>query len=59
VSIAQQLAAKALTPKDVSRIIEQTRIQSGAERHAAGKGHAEVPTKDRERLAQTEHGRDR
>lgn len=59
VSIAQQLAAKALTPKDVSRIIEQTRIQSGAERHAAGKGNAEVPTKDRERLAQTEHGRDR
>ena len=59
VSIAQQKAAKALSPKDVSRIIEQARVKNATGRQASAKGNAEMPKKDHERSTQTERGRDR
>ena len=59
VSIAQQMAAKALTSKDVSRIIEQARVQNAAGRDVAGNGNAESSSKTREISAHTEHGRER
>lgn len=59
VSIAQQMAAKALTSKDVSRIIEQARVKNASERQVIGKGNAEMPKKDHERSTQTERGQER
>ena len=59
VSLAQQMEAKALTPKDVSRIIEQARVKNETGRQTAGKGNGEMPAKDRERSTQTDHGRER
>ncbi len=59
VSIAQQVAAKSLSPKDVSRIIEHARVKNAPERQASAKGNAEMPKKDHERSTQTERGRDR
>ncbi len=59
VSIAQQVAAKSLSPKDVSRIIEQASVKNAPERQASAKGNAEMPKKDHERSTQTERGRDR
>ena len=59
VSIAQQKAAKALSPKDVSRIIEQARVKNATGRQASGKGNPEMAAKDRERSTQTDHGRER
>ena len=59
VSIAQQMAAKALSPKDVSRIIEQARVKNATGAQAAGKGNGEMVAKDRERSTQADHGRER
>lgn len=59
VSIVQQVAAKSLTSKDVTRIIEQARVQSASEHQAAEKGNSELPTKARERSTQTENSRER
>lgn len=59
VSIAQQVAAKSLSPKDVSRIIEQARVKNATGPQAAGKGNGELPKKDHERSTQTERGRER
>jgi Large polyvalent protein-associated domain 7 len=49
VSIAQQMAAKALSPKDVSRIIEQASVKNATGRQASAKGNGEMAAKDRER----------
>lgn len=59
VSIAQQMAAKALSPKDVSRIIEQARVKKATGRQASAKGSPEMPANDRERSTQADHGRER
>ncbi|WP_306115045.1 LPD7 domain-containing protein [Roseovarius sp. MMSF_3305] len=59
VSIAQQMAAKALSPEDVSRIIEQARVKNATGIQAAGKRNGEMAAKDHERSAQTERGRER
>lgn len=59
VSGAQQMAAKSLSPKDVSRIIEQARVKNVSEHQSVGKGNGETIAKDRERSAQTERGRER
>ncbi|MGB7243165.1 MAG: LPD7 domain-containing protein [Sulfitobacter sp.] len=59
VSIAQQMAAKALSPKDVSRIIEQASVKNATGRQASAKGNGEMAAKDRERSTQTDHGRKR
>lgn len=59
VSIAQQIAAKALSPKDVSRIIEQARVKNATGRQTSVKGNSEMAAKDHERSAQTERGRER
>lgn len=59
VSIAQQMAAKSLTSKDVSRIIEQARVRALPRQDAAEKGNAQLPTKALERSTQAERGRDR
>ncbi|WP_222869624.1 hypothetical protein ROLI_029950 [Roseobacter fucihabitans] len=59
VSIAQQMAAKALTSKDISRIIEQTRVKNATVRGASDKGSSELPAKTLEKSMQTERGRER
>ncbi|WP_299869823.1 LPD7 domain-containing protein [uncultured Roseobacter sp.] len=59
VRIAQQMAAKTLSPKDVSRIIEQARVKNATGRQASAKGNGEMAAKDRERSTQTDHGRER
>ncbi|WP_282063608.1 LPD7 domain-containing protein [Roseobacter litoralis] len=59
VSIAQQMAAKALTSKDISRIIDQTRVKNATVRSASDKGSSELPAKALEKSMQTERGRER
>lgn len=59
VSITQQMAAKALKPKDVTRIIEQARVKNATGRGAADKRSSELPAKYRERSMQTEQSRER
>jgi len=59
VSIAQQMAAKSLTSKDVSKFIEQARVRTSPRQDAAEKGNAQPPSKALERSTQTERGRDR
>nr|WP_299961172.1 LPD7 domain-containing protein [uncultured Roseobacter sp.] len=59
VSIAQQMATKSLSPKDVSRIIEQARVKNATGRQVSAKGNSEMAAKDRERSTQTDHGRER
>ena len=59
VSVAQQMAAKALTSKDVSRIIEQARVKNATGRETAEKESSALPAKNRERLMQTEQIRER
>lgn len=59
VSIAQQMATKSLSPKDVSRIIEQARVKNATGRQVSAKGNSEMAAKDREGSTQTDHGRER
>ncbi|MDA3859095.1 MAG: hypothetical protein PF480_12875 [Roseovarius sp.] len=59
VSIAQQMAAKSLTSKDVSRIIGQAQVQKASGRDATEKGNAHPPMKILERSTQTERGQER
>lgn len=59
VSIAQQIAAKSLSAKDVSRIIEQAQVQNASGRDNAEKGSAQPPAKTLEKSMQTERGRER
>lgn len=59
VSIAQQMVTKSLSPRDVSRIIEQARIKNATGHQVSAKGNSEMVAKDRERSTQTDHGRER
>lgn len=59
VSVGQQMAAKSLSAKDVSRIIEKARIQSAPARDTAEKGGAQPSAKILEKSTQTERGRER
>ena len=59
VSIAQQMAAKALSPKDISRIIEQARVKNATGRETAEKESSAIPAKNRERTTQSEQSRER
>lgn len=59
VSMAQQLAAKSLSSKDVARIIEQARVKITPEQDAAGKGDTQSPKKELDRSTKQERGRER
>lgn len=59
VSVAQQMAAKSLSSKDVARIIEQARVQFPSGPDAVGKREAQSPKKSPERSTQQERGRER
>ncbi|MGH1447085.1 MAG: LPD7 domain-containing protein, partial [Cognatishimia sp.] len=59
VSVGQQMAAKSLSAKDVSRIIEKARVQSAPARDTAEKGGAQPSAKILEKSTQTERGRER
>lgn len=59
VSASQQAAAKALTTKDVSKIIEQARVRTPPKLDATGKSATQNPEQARERAQQQDRGRDR
>ena len=59
VTVSQQMAAKSLSSKDVSKIIEKARVQTPPKIDATNKNPAQITEQLRERAQQKDHRRDR
>ncbi|ASM75108.1 MULTISPECIES: LPD7 domain-containing protein [Roseobacteraceae] len=57
VSASQQAAARAITTKDVSKLIEQARVRTPPNLATANKGPTQTPEQARERTQQQDRGR--